>query len=89
MDVCTYCMYSSKWMYVLSYLLHRSTNSQLSREVEALSAPSLTSSTPPLSHIHSKFAVLVSRMGLELEALSRSVTAAQQHSDSLAYNLSS
>lgn len=68
---------------------HRSTNTQLTKEVASLRTLSSTSPStlPPLSQIHSELVVLSSRLSLELEALSRAVDVAQQHSDSLAYNL--
>lgn len=47
----------------------------------------LSSSVPTLSQVYSELVVLMSRLGLELEALSRSVDMAQQHTDSLAYHL--
>ena len=71
-----------------SYIsIDRATNLQLSKEVGTLPALSSTSPLPSISQLHSDLVVLVSRMGLELEALSRSVDATQQHSDSLAYHL--
>ena len=69
------------------YIIDRATSLQLSKEVGTLPALSSTSPRPSLSQLHSDLVVLVSRMGLELEALSRSVDATQQHSDSLAYHL--
>ena len=66
----------------------RTTNVQLSKEVAALRTLSYSPSPlPHLSRIHSELVALSSRLSLEVEALSRAVDVAQQHSDSLAYNL--
>ncbi|CAI8024844.1 Ankyrin repeat and SAM domain-containing protein 3 [Geodia barretti] len=66
----------------------KTTNVQLSKEVAALRTLSYSPSPlPPLSRIHSELVALSSRLSLEVEALSRAVDVAQQHSDSLAYSL--